>query len=60
MFTRRQRLLRVDGGAPVHLNNPKIPLSFIEKHGIRVWPSGPVELPRKVEEALADTESLTD
>jgi hypothetical protein len=57
---RHQDLLRVDGGAPVHLNNPKIPMSFIEKHGIRVWPSGPVELPAKIEEALAHTEKLID
>lgn len=26
------------GGAPNHLNNPKIPLTFIAKHGVQVWP----------------------
>lgn len=53
-----QQKLKVDGGAPVHLNNPKIPLTFIAKHGKRVWPEGPVQLPRKVEEGLAETEAL--
>jgi hypothetical protein len=26
------------GGAPNHLNNPKIPLSFVARHGVRIWP----------------------
>ncbi len=26
------------GGAPNHMNNPKIPLKWIMKHGIQVWP----------------------
>ncbi|WP_405797874.1 hypothetical protein [Streptomyces sp. NBC_01506] len=26
-----------DGGARPHLNNPKIPLSYIAKHGVVVW-----------------------
>lgn len=56
----RQNALRVDGGAPVHLNNPKIPLSFVERHGTRVWPAGPVQLPLQVEQALEDTEKLSD
>lgn len=25
------------GSAPVHLNNPKIPLTFIQEHGVLVW-----------------------
>lgn len=55
---RMQEAFRVDGGAPVHLNNPKIPLSFIEKHGIRIWPEGPVQLPLQVEQALEETDRL--
>ena len=54
----RQKELRVDGGAPVHLNNPKIPLRFIAKHGTRVWPCGAVQLPLRVEEALEKTDKL--
>jgi hypothetical protein len=27
-----------EGGAPNHINNPKIPLSFIAAKGIQVWP----------------------
>lgn len=26
------------GGAPNHINNPKIPLTFIRDNGIKVWP----------------------
>jgi hypothetical protein len=29
---------RPEGGAPNHMNNPKIPLSFIWTHGVQVWP----------------------
>lgn len=27
------------GGAPNHMNNPKIPLKWIQTHGVQVWPS---------------------
>jgi hypothetical protein len=27
------------GGAPNHMNNPKIPLKFIARHGVQVWPA---------------------
>jgi hypothetical protein len=54
-----QQAVRVDGGAPVHLNNPKIPIKFIAQYGIRVWPSGPVEIPARVEEALEKTDKLS-
>jgi len=27
-----------EGGAPNHMNNPKIPLSFIATRGVQVWP----------------------
>jgi len=27
------------GGAPNHMNNPKIPLKWIQAHGVQVWPS---------------------
>jgi hypothetical protein len=26
------------GGAPNHMNNPKIPLKWIARHGVQVWP----------------------
>lgn len=26
------------GGAPNHMNNPKIPLTWIARHGVQVWP----------------------
>jgi hypothetical protein len=50
----RQESLRAEGGAPVHLNNPKIPLGFIEKHGTRVWPEGSAQLRLDVEAGLAE------
>lgn len=53
-----QEALRVDGGAPVHLNNPKIPLRFVETHGIQIWPEGPVQLPMQTERGLENTDSL--
>jgi hypothetical protein len=34
-----QQALQAPGGAPVHLNNPKIPLDFIARHGVLVWPA---------------------
>jgi len=54
----QQESLRVEGSAQVHINNPKIPLSFIERHGTRVWPEGPVQLSLAVEEGLAETGML--
>jgi hypothetical protein len=50
----RQEALRAEGGAPVHLNNPKIPLGYIEKHGTRVWPKGPSQLRLDVEAGLEE------
>jgi hypothetical protein len=50
----RMEGLRAEGGAPVHLNNPKIPLGFIEKNGTRVWPEGPAQLRLDVEAGLAE------
>jgi hypothetical protein len=50
----RMEALRAEGGAPVHLNNPKIPLGYIEKHGTRVWPEGPAQLRLDVEAGLAE------
>jgi hypothetical protein len=50
----RMEALRAEGGAPVHLNNPKIPLGFIERQGTRVWPEGPAQLRFDVEEGLAE------
>jgi len=54
----RQEALRAEGGAPVHLNNPKIPLGFIEKHGTRVWPEGPAQLRLDVEAGLAEASDV--
>lgn len=50
----KQEALRAEGGARVHLNNRKIPLGFIEKHGTRVWPDGPAQLRLDVEAGLAE------
>lgn len=51
--------MRAEGGAPPHINNPKIPLKFVEDHGTRVWPR-PVEitLPERVEHALEEAERI--
>ncbi len=54
----RQESLRAEGGAPVHLNNPKIPLGFIERHGTRVWPEGPAQLRLDVEAGLAEAADM--
>lgn len=50
----KQAAVRAEGGAPVHLNNPKIPLKFVMQHGTRVWPEGPVRLPPEVEAGLEE------
>ncbi|WP_433871672.1 hypothetical protein [Saccharopolyspora sp. CA-218241] len=39
LATQEQR--HTEGGATVHLNNPKISLKFIAEHGTKVWPSAP-------------------
>jgi len=39
-------------GAPPHLNNPKIPLTFIHEHGLQVWPEAEVALPKPVQQGL--------
>lgn len=54
----RQAELGSEGGAPVHLNNPKVPLSFIVKHGAQIWPEKDAPLPGPVQEALALSEEL--
>lgn len=55
-----QEELRKEGGAPVHLNNPKIPLSFIVENGIQIWPPDDVALPPEVQEGLELSEQLDD
>lgn len=55
-----QEGLREVGGAPVHLNNPKIPLGYIIKHGLQVWPPEDVPLPPAVEEGLELSERLEE
>ncbi len=47
----QQEALRVEGGAPVHLNNPKIPLKFVAQHGLQVWPPKDTPLPKPVQQA---------
>jgi hypothetical protein len=51
---RKMEALRTEGGAPIHLNNPKIPIKFVTQHGTRVWPEGPDRLPPEVETGLAE------
>lgn len=36
-----QQALQAPGGAPVHLNNPKVPLGFVMKHGLLAWARQP-------------------
>lgn len=55
-----QEALKAEGGAPVHLNNPKIPLSHIENVGLRVWPAPELPLPTEAAEGLGNTEDLRD
>jgi len=55
-----QQGLLEEGGAPVHLNNPKIPLGFIAKHGLSVWPPEDIALPPVVEEGLELSERLEE
>lgn len=49
---------RSAGSAPDHLNNPKIPLSFIAAQGTRVWPNPEVPLPKNAQQSLAIAEQL--
>lgn len=48
------------GSAPVHLNNPKIPLTYVQSRGIRVWPLADVPLPETVVEALNASAQLDE
>jgi len=46
---RAMEAARTADDAPPHINNPKIPLGFIAKHGVRVWPpAGEVRVPPDV------------
>jgi hypothetical protein len=53
-----QQVLQAEGGAPVHINNPKIPLNFIIAHGIQVWPPKDAPVPEPVKAALELSEEL--
>ncbi|MFJ2202921.1 hypothetical protein [Streptomyces violaceusniger] len=60
---RRQIAAHQDGGARPHLNNPKIPLSFIAAHGVEVWRgdgASQMSLPGYVQEGLAKAQQLPD
>lgn len=46
--------------APVHLNNPKIPLSHVIEHGVQVWPPKDTPLPPQVREGLELADRLDD
>lgn len=54
----QQEALRAPGSAAVHLNNRKIPLTFVAKHGLQVWPPKDTPLPQPVQEALIKSEEL--
>jgi hypothetical protein len=55
-----QIVTQLQGGGPDNINNPKIPLSFIERVGTQVWPPQAVRLPRHVQEALDFSEHLDE
>ena len=56
---RAQEALHAPGGAPPHLNNPKIPLGFVREHGIRICPpSEQAALPAQIKVALAESQEL--
>jgi hypothetical protein len=62
-----QKQIEIDarrgGGARPHLNNPKIPLNFVARHGVRVWPpDGPAQamLPNYVQEGLEEAREFTE
>ncbi len=40
------------GSAPVHINNPKIPIKYIAQRGARIWPPKDTPLPPQVREGL--------
>jgi hypothetical protein len=41
-----------DAGMDPYINNPKVPMWFIEKHGLRVWPEEAAALPADTQEEL--------
>jgi hypothetical protein len=41
------------GGAPNHINNPKIPWKYVVQNGLQVWPPRDIPLPRQIEEGLS-------
>ncbi|MFJ6543524.1 hypothetical protein ACIQMP_23155 [Streptomyces sp. NPDC091385] len=54
---------RRGGGARPHLNNRKIPLNFVARHGVKVWPpegSAQSMLPGYVQEGLEEAQGLSD
>lgn len=58
---RRQEELHETGGAPPHLNNPKISLPYVEQHGTRIWPESPaVQIPERIEVSLERAEHIED
>jgi hypothetical protein len=56
----RQEGLRASGGATAHINNPKIPLKFVEQVGLKVWPPEDVRLPLPVQKGLELTNKLDE
>lgn len=55
---REQTAASTGAHAPPHLNNPKIPLTFIQQNGIRVWPSD--QLHPRITEALEKAQDLDE
>jgi hypothetical protein len=53
-----QEAVRTVDSAPTHINNPKIPLWFIKKYGIQIWPPDAIPLPEQVKIALDESAEL--
>jgi len=54
----QERVAPDEGGAPPHLNNPKIPLKFVQEHGVQIWPpTRDVQLPTEARKGLERAES---
>jgi hypothetical protein len=59
-FAKWEAILTGSEGAPArdHINNPKVPLKFIEACGLRAWPPHPEDEPRQL--PLAEVRELVE
>lgn len=59
-FAKWEAILSGTNGIPArdHINNPKIPLRFVEASGLRVWPPRPEDEPRRL--PLAEVQELVE